>query len=198
MNFEVGNVGYKLSNSTHWARCVRDTIAGPSNMVVTDGSNQFPEIHFYRGLPNNAYTSGSKTPLSLHNESDILNQQVYRRLIVAKNDLNGGALTPWTINLCSSFSESGITSGWRLPTQRELYAIWILQDEMKNVHTPFNILDANEYYWSGTSASPPLTNFVWTIWGGKNMSVGAGNAPSRDIGTSSNPTRLRVRCVREN
>ena len=208
VNFDYGNVGHYYRGVQNWVRCVRDTTPTPSylrNIVrkSTVGGVDFPSLNFHTEfIPASSETHVSSG--SAGHESEAFNKYVYRYLRVAKQDLNGGAQIPWNINACASYSEApagGGTGNWRLPTQRELQAIWILQHELRAIMSPaydFELL-SNDYYWSGTEASTThdaianiYTN-AWTIFGNATTGYpGAGNAPHQ---LKSYP--YRVRCVRE-
>ena len=196
VSFDYGQVGNLGRSSKYWARCVRDgdalSPAYPKNMVDTIIISGFeiPIIYFDYGLPNDYFIFESKIGIQ-DDEASNVNQKVYVRLRVAKEDHYNGSLMSWGIDSCLYYSEPEDFSGtWRLPTQRELQAIWIFQDEMKTKCPTFELLDPNNYYWSGTNASLTSGSSAWTIWGGKNMTVGAGNAPHQPKSTP-----LRVRCV---
>ena len=160
------------------------------------GANS-PVINFGDGLPSAATTTISKNNPTggtiSGDELTVTNRTVYDKLRVALYDLNSGALLQWNLRVCDTYSETGFTSGWRLPTQRELQAIWILQDDIKAVSNTFNLLSDN-YYWSATTASAPITlgSNAWTVYGGKTPLGGAGNTPHQ-----LKETPLKVRCVRE-
>ena len=201
VDFRYGNVGHYERTQPYWARCVRDTVFAPStsNMVErrdttgTDwGTLEFPHLQFDFGLPlDPTYMMMDKVDYS-HHEGQDWNKSVYMRLRVANSDLNGGALTPWAIDICSSYKEADNFGVWRLPSQRELQAIWVLQHEMKQKCSSFNLLD-DYYYWSGTNASTTNGSNAWTVYGSggsKALLGGSGNTPHQ-----LKATPLKVRCV---
>ena len=196
VNFNLGNVGHYERSRQYWARCVRDTAAAVTSSSMVSVSSGRVLINFENGLPSRAYVSGSVESKNNvpGNELDAVNATLYRRLIIGASDAYSGELKTWALNLCSSYSEPGDGGRlWRLPTQRELQALWILQGEIVNVSSGFVTLSDN-YYWSGTEASTPATNHsnVWTVYGGTTPLGGAGNTPHQ-----SKLTPLRVRCVQE-
>ena len=209
MNFEFGNVGHYYRINKYWARCVRDGTSPKTSMIYVGAApNDYPEIRFDIGMPEDSYLPVvSKNGVQGH-EASSQNHTIYRRLRVAKEDLNSGAEVFWAIDVCNTYAETGAPAGsWRLPTQRELQAIWILQSEIENRCTnavpavPFDLL-YDSYYWSGTdafesysTASSSYTN-AWTVFGGTTPLGGAGNTPHQlKKGEGAYP--YRVRCVRE-
>ncbi|MDR0574106.1 MAG: DUF1566 domain-containing protein [Tannerella sp.] len=201
INFNYGNVGHYERVSKYWVRCVRDAGTASTSMVANNnpGSSEYPTIDFSIGLPASAYTSISKPHVDGGTEAGDVNKTVYKKLRVAKQDHTDSGVATWTGNFdCgANYSEPGATNtNWRLPTQRELQAIWMLQDELKSVCNTFEYL-SDDYYWSNTSASTtgtPPNNYTnaWTIFGGRTPLGGAGNVPHQ-----LKTTPLRVRCVME-
>jgi hypothetical protein len=186
VNFKYGNVGHYYKSQKYWVRCVRSGESSTNSMILT--SESYPVIDFGNGMPSNSYTTDTKGNAGGDENSDN-NKTVYRKLRVANDDFIWSA--KWSIDTCSLYSEGGVSSGWRLPTQRELQAIWILQSEIKKAFTnTFHVL-GDDYYWSATDASTASSN-AWTIWGSITEPGSAGNAPNR---TKTDP--LSVRCVRE-
>ena len=222
VDFRYGNVGHYYRHQKYWARCVRD--GGPiSNQMVqqrdttiTSVLYHYAYLSFDLGLPGNfplppalvgsALTLDSKNNVSGH-ENSIQNEKLYLGLRVAKHDLGSiagvpgsGVLLPWSLDLCDSYThpdEPTLILGyqWRLPTQRELQAIWLLQREIQSVITDgtFEPLSDN-YYWSATEASTTSGSNYWTVFGSGSRGLigGAGNVPHQ-----LNQTPLRVRCVAE-
>ena len=213
VSFLYGNVGHYNRTQPYWVRCVRD-VQEPSNLVIRrdttgywaplgyTGSLDFPQLEFSNGLPVNvyeyyAYYSFLDKVDSVYNESDDLNKTVYASLRVANFDLDGGALLPWDLNLCDNYhlvepTTIGNPNGkWRLPSQRELQAIWAFQYEMKQKCPSFNLL-SDYYYWSGTNASTTNGSNAWTVYGNGSRTLvgGSGNTPHQ-----IKSQRLKVRCV---
>ena len=209
VDFRYGNVGHYERTQRNWVRCVRDGEApsSSSQMIERDvvSGIELPQIYFHRGLPPSITSVTDKTYVE-HNENDLENKEIYMQLRVAKYDLDGCALVPWAIDICDTYSHSDEAPSpspgiWRLPTQRELQAIWVLQHEIKNLVPSFNLLD-NEYYWSGTYAATTYNSgtstysSVWTVFGNGSRALigGAGNTPHQ-LATAPPTTFLKVRCV---
>jgi hypothetical protein len=185
INFKFGNVGHHYKSDKNWARCVRD-VAGGSSMILP---GSYPVIDFENGMPTASYTIISKND-GAGNENSYNNNTLFKTLRVAVNDLSTSG-APWSITACNSYAEGGVT-GWRLPTQRELQSIWILQNEIKKTFTGFNLL-REDYYWSATESSAADTH-AWTIFGSGSRADagGSGNAPIQH-----KSQQFRIRCVRE-
>ena len=185
MNFDYGNVGHRLASQKYWARCVRD--GGSSTTMVQPGS----VINFNNGMPSSTFTTTSKnsTLITEKDETGTRNKTVFRNLQVANSDIaTSGGSVPWAETHCNGSFEG--FSNWRLPTQRELQAIWILQSELKQKNSSFNLL-GNDYYWSQTESKEYPDN-VWVVFGNRIVPGDSGNAPHRLKSEKS-----RVRCVRE-
>ncbi len=210
VNFRYGNVGHFERVEKYWARCVRDGEAlNPMILRGVDNAGyEFPTIRFDLNsvMPVQALSFGSKATISppisniAGDENSYVNATLYFALRVAKFDVNSNALMPWALNLCSTYTENdsgnpypNVPAGyWRLPTQKELQAIWILQHDIKKVCPTFELL-SNNYYWSATDASTTSGTSVWTVFGGlgsRSLIGGAGNTPHQ-----LKTTPLRVRCV---
>lgn len=198
MDFRYGNVGHYNKNQQYWARCVRDidnSTDPTSSMVSTDGSG-FAVIDFSAGLPTGAYTSTSKGD-GKGDENSNNNKTAYKKLRVDNKDLRDHITydnIAWQEAVDECYPVNG--GGWRLPTQRELQAIWILQQEIKNANSSFEFL-SNNYYWSATEASTTYnsgqyTN-AYTIYGSTNDMGGSGNTPHILKSTRN----IDARCVQE-
>ncbi|MDR1223197.1 MAG: DUF1566 domain-containing protein [Tannerella sp.] len=193
MNFEFGNIGHRLRETKYWVRCVRDgTAATPPTSTMILSSNNYPVIDFGNGMPTGSYTTISKT-LNNNAGGDELsdnNKTLFKTLRVAIADHASGV--PWDINACDGYTAEGETD-WRLPTQRELQAIWILQSEIKDEFPSFDLLADDYYYWSATDSKTNGTN-AWIICGSRTKPGSSGNAPNH---LKSETEKLNVRCVRE-
>jgi len=155
--------------------------------MTTNGSSV---INFGIGsMPAGTYSSTPKSS-TIENELGGKNATLFQRLRVSNADIvvSGNVSTSWSTTLCDGTIEN--TTGWRLPTQRELQAIWILQSEINANNSLFNLL-GNDYYWSQTESSSYPTN-VWVVYGSRNIPGDSGNAPHR-----LKTEKSRVRCVRE-
>ena len=193
VNFAFGNVGHTkmympgTGNRRYWARCVRNDDTKPNASLVNGNS---PTLNFSttNGMPSASYSSSSKGNAS-GDENSTNNQTLYQNLRVAMQDATANSVK-WNIGLCSTYTESGVTGQWRLPTQRELQAIWLMQSELDRKHSNFTLL-GNDYYWSATHAFQAPTNY-WVVYGSVNYPGGSGNTPHRHGDELS-----RVRCVHE-
>lgn len=93
-----------------------------------------------------------------HNEQDAANA-VSARFEVASADLSGLMVWESAQSGCASYSQSGASAGnWRLPTQRELMLIWVMQK--KGLLAELSFIDSQ--YWSNTIYSPRTDSF-WVI-----------------------------------
>lgn len=205
VNVRFGNVGHYFKSTPYYARCVRSATPThtPSNSmieIVGSGANSYPVIDFSKGMPAKAYTTTSKLNTRGH-ENDAVNKTLFKKLRVAKTDLLVSSNALITQNeaydRCKTYTEAGGAAGnWRLPTQRELYAIWILQTEIERPTLSFEYLNSSEYYWSSSYASTSLFNSAYTnayiIWGSRKSPGESGNAPHHAI-----TEKHRARCVQE-
>ena len=186
LNFAYGNVGHVkkniADNKRYWTRCVRN--GGTSTSMVSGTT-----INFNNGMPATSHSNTTKIITSLSqvsNENEANNQTLYSNLRVAIQDATPNPVK-WSFDICNTYNaEPGV---WRLPTQRELQAIWILQNEL-NGNASFNLLK-DDYYWSVTRASEAATNY-WVVFGSINHPGGSGNTPHRYGSELS-----RVRCVQQ-
>ena len=196
VNFSYGNVGHYLRTQKYSARCVRNYGTADNTMITTEGTspNDYPVIDFSKGMPTGSYSSVDKGASIGENEASNINKTVYTKLRIAKKDFtdpSGSVMkNTWDImhDICHSYIEDGV-AGWRIPTQREIQAIWIFQEEIKTKCNSFEYL-ADDYYWTGTVSSSYPDN-AWTIYGIKNTS-GGGNTPHQ-----LKTEHLRVRCVKQ-
>jgi hypothetical protein len=154
--------------------------------MITGGN--VPIIDFGNGMPAGSYTTTGKVN-GAGDENSVNNSTLFKTLRVAVSDLS--SLGVWNLTACAQYSEGGVTN-WRLPTQRELQAIWILQHEIKSAVSGFNLL-SDDYYWSATESSVTNTH-AWTIFGSgsRNDAGGSGNAPIQQ-----KSQLFRIRCVSE-
>jgi hypothetical protein len=141
-------------------------------------------IDFSLAMPASAYTIAGKGT-GIGNELSDANKTLFKKIRIAAAE---GTQMTWSQaqTYCASYSGGG----WRLPTQRELQAIWILKAEIASVvptSTPF----ANYYYWTAT-ASSLYPNDAWMVWMSSGPAGDAGNTPHI---IQSN--QVSVRCVRE-
>jgi len=224
-DFRYGNSGWQNKATKLWVRCVRSGKA-LNSMVKTSGTgtNGYAYIDFSSDMDDSnygvvgqphPYTKTQKTtvattyPSSINvkgggTEDGTNNQFVYYQLRVSKTDVSGQTTWANAISACDSYSETGAAAGtWRLPTQRELQAIWILQSDIRKTalaaSQTFDFLSA-DYYWSATESKQQVSggNYTnaWVVWGSRTPAGDAGNAPNRDK-TATNPAAARTRCVHE-
>jgi hypothetical protein len=198
VNFLHGNVGHYFKTVQNWARCVRDDDnSSSSSSMIQIISSSYPVIDFEKGgMSTASWTTTPKGDGTGYDDDDN-NMTLYKTLRVAMGDALGG-VTGWDPSLCNQYIAEG-TINWRLPTQRELQAIWILQSEIKRALPTFNLL-ADNYYWSATTANTnkeggvgqKAGSNIWTIYGSRIEAGSSGNMPNQ-----AKTEQLRVRCVSE-
>jgi hypothetical protein len=185
LNFYYGNVGHIERSTKDWARCVRNGGA-VSTMVTSNGVNM--DINFTIGMPAGALTGASKGN-GLGNDASSVNATLYDNLRIREIDTGIDQTWNQAQQTCNALNAG--TSGWRLPTQKELQAIWILNPEIKSLGVAGFTNFADDYYWTATesSAYPQDAYMVY-------MSSG----PAGDAGNTPHIVKThlaRVRCVRE-
>ena len=109
------------------------------------------------------------------------NEMVYKKFEVSKVDNSTRVYWLDAINLCANLTYNGST-GWRMPTQRELMLIWVLHNDLKALGTIFSpfILGG---YWSSTEITSTVSMYVSFATG-----------YTGDLGKIAS---TRVRCVRD-
>ena len=200
MNFLYGNIGhyYKNISESYWSRCVRSGTSVNDNMVESN-SGAYPTVDFSKGMPSESYTIASKNG-QRDSEQSSTNATLFRRLRIALEDVSAetDSLNDAYTKCTTVYSEPGAPSGsWRLPTQRELQAIWILQEEIRTLFpTTFKYFVEDNYYWSSSYASETLNSSgyasAWCIFGNRETPGEASNMPHLP-----KSTLLKARCVRE-
>ena len=164
--------------------------------VRLENSNQIVlELSTTAGMPAGAVTTAPKafplTPPPTNNgtwSSDnmtngLFNQTVYHRLEIAPTD--SGSYMDWAAAVihCRSTTING-SSGWRLPTQRELMYMWIFRDPINTLSIPLGGTSfSSNYYWSSTE---DYGTFAWIVF-----------FPNGDTYLSYKTSTNLVRCVRE-
>jgi|GEM_PF-3881360 len=199
MNFSFGNVGHTKmfmpDNKRFYARCVRDgrTASAATDYIPLSMVNNASAIDFSAGgMPAGSFTT-TKKGQGTGTEKEAKNATLYHKLLVDNEDLYTNVVR-WDSTACSTVKGAD----WRLPTQRELQAIWILQREINTKNSSnFKLLKDDEYYWSATEASETkmgdkYTN-AWVVWGSITNAGDSGNTPHRPKSEFS-----RMRCVKEN
>jgi hypothetical protein len=197
VNFHYGNVGHYYRTQKYSVRCVRNQGTVDNTLITNEGiaPGNYPVIDFSKGMPAGSYSTDNKDAVSGHEASSI-NQTVYTKLRIAQKDMQGAnGQTRWNqtdaMENCRTFYREDVNDTdlgkWRLPTQREMQALWIYQVAIKSKCSTFEYL-SEEYYWTATESASSQYN-AWTVYGVRNT-VGGGNTPNR-LKTDA----LSVRCV---
>lgn len=169
-----------------------------------DGTSVILDLSESAGMPAGAVTTAGKyssftpsaTVLGTDNDANgSINATVYYKLEVAPHDLTGdgtigsagGAFT-WVnaFNYCKNVNYNS-TTGWRLPTQRELQIMYIFMPALNNLFGDSAVggtAFSSATYWSSTEHSN--ATYSWYVF----FSTGATN-------TYVKTNSYRVRCVRE-
>jgi hypothetical protein len=194
LNFNYGNTGHYYRNRRNFARCVRNYGTPASMVATTSGVANYADLNF-SSLPAGAITTTHKSN-GVSTENVGNNLTVYQNLSVSYSDESIGETT-WS---AANTACTGKGANYRLPTQRELQAIWMLQTEIKSKHNSFNLL-SDMYYWSATQSSAYSTK-AWVVWGSRYTTTpgysdpgSSGNTPVIEMDDSY--ARARVRCVYE-
>lgn len=163
--------------------------------VVTEGSGKTIKVIIdATGMPSGAITTihkplitfGSNNTACTQDDTDlasnISNERVYHKFEVSKIDNDTRCVWDRAVNIVCSGTINGST-GWRLPTQRELMLIWVLHSQLKKVSgfTPLGV----KRYWSATENGSTLS---WN--------VDFSNGATGDDDKASGDNRV-VRCVRD-
>lgn len=145
--------------------------AAHAQKVVTEGSGATIKVIIdASGIPHTTQKKArttkatNTTSVPVNDLYDIAsaksNENVYKRFEVSKVDNSIGIHWKNAIDLCVGLNYNGST-GWRLPTQRELMLIWVLYNDLKAVDagsfTPFS---TNDYYWCSTELG---TRDSWSV-----------------------------------
>ena len=189
-------------NNVLYVRCVRA-------QTGTSGQNS-PYVEALTGNINNSgfksaslRTSPVTLPVPTHLHSGTVNQTLSPRFAVAKTDIinvnwatacgwkstantsSGAGIVATPATGCQAYSELGAPAGtWRVPTQRELYLIYLTRKELISNLTGFiDFLLDGTTYWSSTMYS---ASDAWS------MDFAQGNMSNRTKTGSG-----RVRCVRD-
>jgi hypothetical protein len=185
LNFKYGNVGHNSRSTQYLARCVRSEGA-TTGMVTVSGANI--DIGFKK-MPG-TYTTTSKGN-GVGDDASTINATLYDSIRI--NSTDNGTDKTWTeaLTICS-------TLGMRLPTQRELQVIWILNPEIRSLNVSGFTNFADDYYWTATESSntpsvtEPNKTDAFMIYMGSSPAGDAGNTP-HIVKTH----KASVRCVRE-
>jgi hypothetical protein len=184
VNFTYGNAGYYYRNQLYGVRCVRAKADEPIDAgFITSGTNAI--IDFSKAMPAGSYSSISKGD-GAGAENDVNNQTLYIKLEVANADEGSPSIYTHEDAMTQC---AGRGTGWRLPTQREQQAIWILQQNIRAIQGSSYQYLGQDYYWSATDNSATYPYDAWTVFGDV---TDGGNAPNM-----AKTQSIRVRCVRE-
>lgn len=183
-----------------YVRCVR---------AVTNTSTTSPYVETLtqavnnQGFKSSSLRTGMLTrPTPVHLHSDAVNKTVAPRFVVAKADVVGvkwAEACGWTSKAnttstgivaspatgCQSYWEIGYPAGtWRVPTQRELYLLYLVRKEfVLGVSGLTDFLVDGTLYWTSTS------NSATEAWGVDFEKGSMGIQPKTAVG--------RVRCIRD-
>jgi hypothetical protein len=186
LNFNYGNVGHYLRDKKYWARCVRNGSAATSMIVATATEMN---IDFTKAMPTDSYTSEHK--VGAINDASPANRTLYHKLKLTASD--SGTKKTWeeARTICNNMGQY-----WRLPTQKELQAIWILKAEILAEALAKGFVNfvnfADDYYWTTTESSTHTTN-AYMVYMGSTPAGDAGNTPH----IVKTDKAASVRCVYE-
>lgn len=181
---------YESGSESQDATAVYGVQSAPIYEKKTDGS--LTVLQFENRLVDDLYRARTNTSLSVHNEDRPANS-FYRGILVASDYLrSNNNPTPYSLssiigyygtmtNPCSTHSEGGYSSGWRVPNLVELSAM-----------NAAGLLDANSY---------PVA--CCTQFSNSNVRYGFAYNSSGVIycpgehGTSDLSTSVKIKCVRD-
>lgn len=129
-------------------------------------------------------TTGTNSTSCTQSTSDIAsnanNEKVYKKFEVSTTDNSTHSQWREAVDICADLATDG--GGWRLPTQRELMLMWVLNSELRltSGFTPFGPYG----FWSATEGNTSSSWFVDFNFG--NTYYDGGKVVYN-----------RVRCVRE-
>lgn len=155
--------------------------------AIIDASG-LPNTNMVKKARTTNATNSTTVPVDDINDlaSKKSNETLYQKFEVSKTDNSTSINWMDGVNTACSGTING-TTGWRLPTQRELQLIWILHSRLKaldpSIFTPLSL----NYYWSATlvEGNRYYSYYLRTI---NNLFM-----------SSSNPktNNYYVRCIRE-
>jgi hypothetical protein len=162
-------------------------ISASGNDVIIDFSS----------LPAGTWTTQSKGD-AIGYDTAAVNATLYHKIQVNSAADNGTDKTWEEANtICA-----GLGSGWRLPTQKELHAIWILKAEMYSVSGFARFV--NDYYWTATVRTdwlqPNSYCSAYMVYMSMGYSGGSGADTPGDAGNTPyiiETHKARVRCIKE-
>jgi hypothetical protein len=175
VNFIFGNVGHYNRANQSWARCVRN--GGITSHKLISEVMPTDIIINFSSLPENSHIL-----TDLGGYGDEKSSQNAKILSVLRLKSYSPVEMTWedAKAFCASQSQ---TESQRLPTQRELQAIWTVKSEI----TKYSFED--DYYWTATGSSTH-TNNAYAVYMGSHPAGDAGNTPHLP-----KTNKARVRCV---
>lgn len=189
--------GSGLLGVLHAQSAIRYPYVEGGNVVVSRDEKGGVEADHLRDVVSDPWM---ETPQ--HNESELLNI-VASRFEVAAAQPDAAEATYWNqaSAYCSQLREGGY-SNWRVPTQRELMLIYVMDAEGQ-LAEPYRLYDTDPrpnppdpdlavFYWSATIVSGRPVN-VWTLGCSANNVGKEGKVEPYDGTTTLN----YVRCVRD-
>lgn len=172
------------------------TTGGHAQRIVTEGTkliidaSALPNITTVKKIRE---TSGTNTTIgpdvSANLASKTSNKLIYHKFEVTKEILNNITTTTWmdAFNLCKNLTHNGST-GWRLPTERELGLISFLLPELRDY--PGFMLDTTGAFHSATEAENPRQ--------GNRADTMAVNLLTGEVQLVAKSSKLSwVRCIRD-
>jgi hypothetical protein len=161
VNFIFGNVGHYNRTNKSWARCVRN--GGITSHKLISAATDTDIFIDFASLPADSRTSTDFN--SYGNEKSSQNAKVLERIW-----LEGYSPAKMTWSEAKTFCE---TRSMRLPTQRELQAIWTVKSEIAAFNT-YSFDD--DYYWTATESSTHSYD-AYVVYLGSSPAGDAGNTP---------------------
>lgn len=120
----------------------------------------FPQeaVETVKGKKTAAGTPSNSTgPMTDNSESGTINATVYRKLEIAPADESSPIAWAAAYTLC----QTSRGAGWRLPTQRELQAIYIFMPAIESLLGGSGNFRANTEYWSATEDENSSSAWDW-------------------------------------
>jgi hypothetical protein len=186
LNFKFGNAGHYGRYNKSWTRCVRNGNTAATMISASSAPNV--DIDF-TSLPAGTWTATTKGDGTGY-DTLAVNATLYHKIQVSAVDNSiDGAKWADARAACSALG-----TGWRLPTQKELQAVWILKAEIKTLVPGFTDF-ANDYYWTATERTDWAQPGPYAAY-----MVYMGGAPAGDAGNTPHiikTHKARVRCIRE-
>lgn len=212
IRFDIGRSGNASKQAALYTRCVRaitsaTTVSPYAELFLLTGGLINSSIN-NSGFKSTSLRSTPLTrPVKIHLHTDTINRTVSPRFIVAKTDIIGvtwAGASGWTTAFnsangtgvaaspatgCNAYAEALLNADagtWRVPTQRELYLIYVARKDLLSL----NILGFNDFILDGTNYWSSTTNSPTDAWA---MDIAAGIMYNRAKTTNT----FRVRCVKD-